>query len=70
MEFTNDRVYRVKAVADVLDVSPQTIYRAIAAGELDVLKIGSGKGSLRLEGHAVNAYLQACKRAAAAGGAA
>lgn len=64
MQFESNRMYRVKAVADALDVSPSTIYRAIESGALDALKIGTGKGTLRVSGAAVQAYLESCSEAA------
>lgn len=64
MQVDRTRVYRVKAVADMLDVSPATIYRAIESGQLDAYKIGTGKGTLRIPGHALSTYLEECAQAA------
>jgi excisionase family DNA binding protein len=64
MQIEDSRVYRVKAVADMLDVSVNTIYRAIESGALDAYKIGTGKGTLRIPGIAVKTYLSACGEAA------
>lgn len=64
MQFEDNRVYRVKAVAEALDVSPSTIYRAIESGQLDAYKIGTGKGTLRIPGRSVNVYLDECGQAA------
>lgn len=64
MQFEDNRVYRVKAVADALDVSASTIYRAIESGALDAYKIGTGKGTLRIPGGSVNVYLGECSEAA------
>jgi excisionase family DNA binding protein len=64
MQFEDNRVYRVKAVAEALDVSPATIYRAIESGALDAYKIGTGKGTLRIPGRSVNVYLSECGEAA------
>lgn len=64
MLFQDNRMYRVKAVAEALDVSANTIYRAIEAGKLDALKIGTGNGTLRVTGRAVNVYLNSCSEAA------
>lgn len=63
MQFEDNRVYRVKAVAEALDVSTQTIYRAIESGALDALKIGTGKGILRITGTAANIYVNSCSEA-------
>ncbi|MBP2321543.1 excisionase family DNA binding protein [Kibdelosporangium banguiense] len=64
MQIEDNRVYRVKAVAEMLDVSPSTIYRAIESGQLDAYKIGTGKGTLRIPGRAISAYLDECGQAA------
>lgn len=60
MQFERNRMYRVKAVADALDVSVATIYRAVESGALHALKIGTGTGTVRVPGAAVLAYLDAC----------
>lgn len=60
MQVDVSRVYRVKAVAQLLDVSPATIYRAIEAGQLAAYKLGSGTGTLRVPGRAVATYLAKC----------
>lgn len=59
------RMYRVSAVAEMLDVSPATIYRAIESGSLTALKVGTGKGALRIPAEAVTAYVEQCQAAAA-----
>ncbi|MGH3673471.1 MAG: helix-turn-helix transcriptional regulator [Pseudonocardiaceae bacterium] len=64
MQVDHDRLYRVKVVAGHFDVSISTIYRAIECGQLDALKLGTGKGALRVPGAAVLAYEQACIQAA------
>lgn len=64
MQVEGTRMFRVKAVAEMLDVSVATIYRAIESGALDALKIGTGKGTLRIPGYAVAAYVEACSSAA------
>jgi len=62
MEVEATRLYRVKAVAVGLDVSPATIYRAIESGKLRAIRIGtSGKGALRVRGEAISAYLGDCE---------
>ncbi|WP_010308310.1 helix-turn-helix domain-containing protein [Saccharopolyspora spinosa] len=57
-------MYRVKAVAEMFDVSVNTIYRAIESGDLDALKLGTGKGTIRIPGEALNIYLEKCAQAA------
>jgi len=73
MQVEDTRVYRVKAVAGMLDVTPTTIYRAIQAGELDAYKVGTGNGALRIPGSAIRVYLngrgQAARDALVTGGA-
>jgi excisionase family DNA binding protein len=64
MRVEDNRIFRVQAVAELLDVHRATIYRAIESGQLDALKIGTGKGALRVPGYAVNAYLETCADAA------
>lgn len=64
MQFDATRLYRVKAVAEALDVSPATIYRAVETGRLAGYKIGEGKGAIRIPGAAIPAYLEGCARAA------
>ncbi|WP_328613272.1 helix-turn-helix domain-containing protein [Amycolatopsis sp. NBC_00355] len=60
MRVEDNAIYRVKALAELLDVSRSTVYRAITSGELDALKIGTGKGAVRIPGHSVNVWLDAC----------
>lgn len=60
MQVNDTRLYRVKAVAEMFDVSVATIYRAIESGALDALKVGSGKGAIRVPGEAVAAYWESC----------
>lgn len=64
MQVEGARMYRVREVAEHFDVSVTTIYRAIESGQLDALKLGTGKGTLRVTGAAVVAYAHACTQAA------
>ena len=64
MQVEGTRMYRVKEVAEGLDVSVATIYRAIESGVLPALKVGTGSGALRIPGVAVQAYMRACEQAA------
>jgi excisionase family DNA binding protein len=64
MQSKGSRMYRVKAVAQMLDVSPATIYRAIESGQLKALKLGTGAGTLRIPEAALEAYMEACGQAA------
>jgi excisionase family DNA binding protein len=58
------RMFRVKAVAEMLDVSKATVYRAIESGELRALKVGTGKGALRVPEDAFAEYKARCEQAA------
>jgi len=66
MEETTMRMYRVEAVATQFDVSKATIYRAIESGALRALKVGTGKGALRIPADAIEDYRKACQEAALA----
>jgi excisionase family DNA binding protein len=63
-------MFRVRAVAERYDVSVSTIYRAIASGQLAALRVGSGKGAVRIPESALPAFEQACALAPTAAGAA
>ena len=65
MQFDANRWYRVKVVAGGLDVSVATIYRAVESGALSAVRMGTGKGAVRVSGQAVLDYVAACERAAA-----
>ncbi|MGH3834470.1 MAG: helix-turn-helix domain-containing protein [Pseudonocardiaceae bacterium] len=67
MQVEGSRLYRVSAVAGLLDVSVATVYRAVESGALRALRVGTGKGALRVSGSAVAEYVQACEQAAAGG---
>ena len=64
MQVEGTRMYRVRDVAEGLDVSVATIYRAIESGVLPALKVGTGSGALRIPGVAVQKYMRACEQAA------
>ena len=64
MQVEGTRMYRVKEVAEGLDVSVATIYRAIESGVLPALKVGTGSRALRIPGVAVQKYMRACEQAA------
>jgi excisionase family DNA binding protein len=65
MQVEGTRLYRVRAVAEALDVSLATIYRAVETGALRAIRLGTGKGAVRIPGEAVEDYLAACQSAAA-----
>ncbi|MGH3611687.1 MAG: helix-turn-helix domain-containing protein [Pseudonocardia sp.] len=54
MQIDPTRMYRVSTVAEMLDVSASTVYRAIEAGALPALRIGS---TVRVSGAALSAWL-------------
>ncbi|WP_245607392.1 helix-turn-helix domain-containing protein [Pseudonocardia spinosispora] len=54
------RMYRVKAVAEMFDVSVATIYRAIESGQLTALRIGGSKGAVRIPEYALKPFEDAC----------
>lgn len=58
--------YRVADVAAMLDVHPVTVYRDIEAGRLKALRVGAGKGALRILPAALDAYLALLEVRAAA----
>lgn len=60
MQAESTRMFRVKAVAERFDVSVSTIYRAIESGQLVALKLGVGKGSLRITERALAAFEESC----------
>jgi excisionase family DNA binding protein len=49
--------YRVAQIATLLDVHQATVYRDIEAGRLKALRVGTGKGALRIMPDAYAAYL-------------
>ncbi|OLZ43416.1 helix-turn-helix transcriptional regulator [Amycolatopsis keratiniphila] len=62
MRVEDSAIFRVKDVAELLDVNKSTVYRAIGSGELDALRIG--KNTVRVPGAALNAWLASCSEAA------
>jgi excisionase family DNA binding protein len=51
--------YRVAQVATILNVHRTTVYRAIESGALKALRLGQGRGGLRVPAPALAAYLAA-----------
>lgn len=68
MQFERTRMYRVKAVADALEVSVATVYRAVESGQLAAYKLGTGKGTIRIQGESIMAYLGLCADASGPAG--
>lgn len=64
MHDNGTRLYRVKAVAEMFDVSVSTIYRAIELGQLEALRLGTGKGAVRIPERALSTFEAACAEAA------
>jgi excisionase family DNA binding protein len=54
---TAARLFRVKHVASVLDVHVSTVYRLIESERLGSVRIGFGKGAIRIPSQALNDYL-------------
>lgn len=59
MQIQSTRMYRVKAVAELLDVHVATVYREIEAGKLAAVRIGSAgkRAAVRVPGTALADYL-------------
>lgn len=57
---TDEEPIEVGVLAKQLKVSPSTLYRAIRAGELLALRIGHGRGTLRITPQARDQYVAAC----------
>jgi excisionase family DNA binding protein len=60
-------LYRVKALAEALDISPATIYRAVESGALRAVRVGragSTRRAIRIKGEAFLEYLAACETTA------
>ncbi|MCI2423975.1 helix-turn-helix domain-containing protein [Saccharopolyspora sp. K220] len=55
---TSDRMFRVQAVAQILDVHRSTVYRLAESGQLHSVRIGFGKGALRIPAESLNNYLR------------
>lgn len=64
MQVERTRLYRVRAVAELLDVSVATVYRAVESRSLRALRIGTGGGAVRVPGSAIAEYVEACERGA------
>lgn len=59
MQHDGTPMYRVKAVARTLDVSVATVYRLAQSGQLHSVRVGIGKGALRIPETSLNVYLAA-----------
>jgi excisionase family DNA binding protein len=64
MQIDRTQIYRAKTVAEALDVSVATIYRAVESGALRARRLGTRRGAVRISGAAVLDYIAACERAA------
>jgi excisionase family DNA binding protein len=62
---TNERLLRVPEAAKVAHVSPQTIYRKVAAGEVPAPRIGNFSGPIRIPEGEFRAWLYGDPRDAA-----
>ncbi len=59
-----DEMLFVSEVARQIRVTKSTIHRLINAGELRALRVGRGKGAIRIPRKAWIEYLAACEEAA------
>jgi excisionase family DNA binding protein len=55
--YGSDEPLRVKEVAAALGVSPDTVCRELKSGRLPSYRVGSGRGTFRIERSAFRAYL-------------
>jgi excisionase family DNA binding protein len=51
-------MFTVQEVAEKLNVSPATVYDAVASGELPHHRIGRGRGTIRVSEEQLRAYLR------------
>lgn len=58
MQVSGTRMYRVKAVAQLLDVHVSTVYRLAESGRLPSVRVGFGKGAMRIPAEGLNEYLR------------
>lgn len=58
MQDNGTRMYRVKAVAELLDVHVSTVYRLAESGRLHSVRVGFGKGALRVPAESLDEYLR------------
>ncbi|SCK06018.1 helix-turn-helix domain-containing protein [Streptomyces sp. WMMB 322] len=63
---TDQRPLKVKDVAALLDVHVATVYREIEAGRLHAIRVGAGRGTLRIPRPAYDAYVSSAGTAPAA----
>lgn len=59
-----DEMLLVSEVAKQIRVTKSTIHRLIDAGVLPALRVGIGKGAIRIRRTAWEAYLEVCEEAA------
>ncbi|PRW62123.1 helix-turn-helix domain-containing protein [Actinopolyspora mortivallis] len=55
---TESRMYRVKQVAELLDVHVSTVYRLVESERLHAVRIGFGKGAVRVPAESLDTYLK------------
>ncbi|MQA26035.1 MAG: helix-turn-helix domain-containing protein [Micromonosporaceae bacterium] len=60
MQRKHSRLFKVRAVAEIYDVSRATIYRAVESGKLPALKLGKGRGTIRIPESALASFTAAC----------
>ena len=58
MQDNGTRMYRVKEVAELLVVHVSTVYRLAESGRLHSVRVGFGKGALRVPAESLDEYLR------------
>jgi excisionase family DNA binding protein len=56
LDTSRSKPFRVKEVADVLDVDLSTVYVAIRTGQLASYRVGAGRGTIRIPRSALKTY--------------
>ena len=49
-------MYRVRELAALLDVDRNVIYRDVAAGRITAIRVGKGRGTIRIPERALREY--------------
>jgi len=55
------RLLTVRDVAEVLQLSPACVYAMVAEGKLVVHRVGTGRGSIRVNRRDLDDYLDSCR---------
>ncbi|MET9614989.1 helix-turn-helix domain-containing protein [Kitasatospora indigofera] len=57
--YGSDEPLRVKHLAVALGISPETAYREVQSGRLPSYRVGTGRGTIRIQRSDFRAYLKA-----------